>query len=366
MNRRTFIAGGMSAVLSTPILVLVRQEKFDAAAGVLREATASGQILSAALCVRHGREEFTRPFGQAKAADARFLLASITKTLTAAAVMTLVDREKLRLEDPVAKTLPEFSAELRGKITLAHLLRHVSGLPDQLPENGELRRSHAPLARFVEAALRTPLLFEPGTRFSYSSMGILLASEMARRVTSTDFPEFLSQAVLQPLEMKHSVLGLGPLRLEDVVRNQTDHAAPESGAGNPSAKDWDWNSPYWRALGAPWGTAHCSAPDVARFLAEFLHPTARMMKPETARLMVRNHNPEGIAPWGLGFAVGTRAGSPGCSERTFGHSGASGTLAWADPATDTVCVVLTTLPGGAAKPHPLRVASDLVAKAVSG
>jgi beta-lactamase class C len=365
MNRRTFLAGGLGAALTGPILVLVSQEKFEAAAGVLRDATASGQILSAALYVRHGRDEFIRPFGQAKTADARFLLASITKTLTAAAVMTLVDRGELHLDDPVAKILPEFSAEPRGKITLAHLLRHVSGLPDQLPENGELRKSHAPLARFVQAAVRTPLLFEPGARFSYSSMGILLASEMARRITSLEFPEFLRQAVFQPLEMKHSVLGLGQLKLEEVVRNQTDHAAPESGAGDPTAKEWDWNSPYWRGLGAPWGTAHCSAPDVARFFSEFLHPTARMMKPETARLMVKNHNPGGFVPWGLGFAVGSKSGSPGCSERTFGHSGASGTLAWADPATDTVCVVLTTLPGGAAKPHPLRVASDLVAKAVS-
>ena len=89
------------------------------------------------------------------------------------------------------------------------------------------------------------------------------------------------------------------------------------------------------------------------------------MKPDTARLMVKNHNPERFAPRGLGFAAGSKSGSPGCSEKTFGHSGSSGTLAWADPATDTVCVVLTTLPGAAATPHPLRVASDLVAKAVS-
>jgi CubicO group peptidase (beta-lactamase class C family) len=90
-----------------------------------------------------------------------------------------------------------------------------------------------------------------------------------------------------------------------------------------------------------------------------------MMKPDTARLMIRNHNGDGIVPRGLGFSVGRGSGSPGCSEKTYGHSGSSGTLAWADPATDTVCVVLTTLPGAAAKPHPLRVASDLVAKAVS-
>jgi CubicO group peptidase (beta-lactamase class C family) len=365
MNRRTFLIRGLGTALSTPLLAAVQQGKFDAAAGVLAKAAASGQVLGSSLCVRHGKEEFARAFGTAKSPDALFLLASITKTLTGAAVMTLVDREKLRLDDPVVKVLPEFSTEPRKKITLTHLLTHTSGLPDQLPENQELRKSHAALSKFVEAATRTPLLFEPGARYSYSSMGILLASEMARRITGTDFAEFVDKSVLQPLEMKHSAMGLGRFKREEVVQNQVEKAAPESGAGDASAKEWDWNSPYWRALGAPWGTAHASAPDVARFYAEFLHPTDRMMKPDTARLMIKNHNPEGFTPRGLGFAVGKGAGGAGCSEKTFGHSGSSGTIVWADPATDTVCVVLTTLPATAVTPHPRTIASDLVAKAVS-
>ncbi len=368
MHRRTFLQLGLGTAFAPPLgppLSALAQEKFGAAAEVLAKAVADGRVHAASLCVRHGREIFARPFGAAKTPDAMFVLASITKTLTAAAVMTLVDREKLRLDDPVVKFIPEFSKEPRNRITLAHLLTHVSGLPDQLPENHALRKGHAKLPEFVAGAVRTPLLFEPGARYRYSSMGILLASEIARRITGTDFLEFVDQAVFRPLEMKRSVMGLGRFKLEEMVPNQVENAAPESGAGDPSAKDWDWNSPYWRALGAPWGTAHCSAPDVARFFAEFLHPAGKVMKPETARLMVRNHNPEGFAPRGLGFAAGKQAGGSGCSEKTFGHTGSSGTLAWADPATDTVCVVLTTLPAGAASPHPRHLASDLVAKAVS-
>jgi CubicO group peptidase (beta-lactamase class C family) len=365
MNRREFLASGLGASLSIPLLGALRVGKFDAAAAVLAKAVEEGRVRAASLCVRHGKDEFARPFGAAASVDAMFVLGSITKTMTAAAVMTLVDRGTLRLDDPVLKVLPEFSEGPRAKITLAQLLTHVSGLPDQLPENQALRKRHAPLADFVEAAVRTPLLFEPGARYSYSSMGILLASEMARRIAGAEFAEIVDRAVFQPLEMKHSAMGLGRFKLEEVLLNQTDHAAPESGGGDPSAKEWDWNSPYWRKLGAPWGTAHCSAPDVARFYGEFLHPTERMMKPETARLMVKNHNPEGFAPRGLGFAVGSKSGSAGCSEKTFGHLGSSGTLAWADPATETVCVVFTTLPGGAASPHPRQVAADLVAKAVS-
>jgi CubicO group peptidase (beta-lactamase class C family) len=361
MDRRTFLLGALSA----PVLSAMKREKFDDAAAVLAKAAADGKIRAASLCVRHGKEEYARAFGEAKSPEAMFLLASITKTLTAAAVLTLVDKDQLRLDDPVVKHLPEFSAESRSKITVLQLLTHTSGLPDQLPENAALRRAHSSLADFVTATVRTPLLFEPGKRFSYSSMGILLASEIARRISGSSIHDLVDRAVFQPLEMKRSAMGLGRFKLEDVILNQVDHAAPEAGAGDPTAKEWDWNSPWWRSLGAPWGAAHASAPDVARFFAEFLHPTERMMKPETARLMVKNHHAEGITPRGLGFAMGARSASPGCSEKTFSHSGSSGTFAWADPATDTVCVVLTTLPGGALSPHPLRIAADLVAKAVS-
>ncbi|MEQ8785525.1 MAG: serine hydrolase domain-containing protein [Pirellulaceae bacterium] len=303
-------------------------------------------------------------FGAAKSVDDVFLLASISKPILAAAVMKLYDEGKFGLDDPVQKFLPDFVGDGREKITMRQLLTHVSGLPDQLPENSKLRASHDPLSEFVDAAIRTPLLFEPGTRYSYSSMAILLASEVAQRITGADFPTLVDEAIYKPLEMRHSAMGLGRLKLENLMRCQVEQAAPESGAGDPAAKKWDWNSPYWRKLGAPWGGAHGSAQDVARFLAEFLHPSGKTLKPETARLMITNQNRPGIRSRGLGFDVGTNAGSPGCSEKTFGHGGSTGTLCWSDPATDTICVVLTTLPTRAANPHPRNVVSDRVAEAV--
>ena len=81
--------------------------------------------------------------------------------------------------------------------------------------------------------------------------------------------------------------------------------------------------------------------------------------------MLRNHNPDGLPPRGLGFAIGPSAGSPGCSAATFGHGGSTGTLAWADPQSETICVVLTTLPGRADRPHPRSLVSDRVAEAVA-
>ena len=300
--------------------------------------------------------------------DDLFLLGSISKPMTAAALMTLYDQGRFRLDDPVRKFLPEFTGAARDRITVRQLLTHVSGLPDQLPENQALRKRHAPLSEFVAGAVRTPLLFEPGSRYEYSSMAILLAAEVARRISGTEFPAFIEQAVFRPLEMKHSALGLGRFPLEATMRCQAENAAPESGAGDPTAREWDWNSPYWRRLGAPWGGVHASAPDLARFFAEFLYREGKAVRPETARLMIRNHNPDGLPPRGLGFAIGARAGSPGCSEATFGHSGSTGTLAWADPRTETICVVLTTLPGRAGHQHPRsssriawpRLSADLI------
>ena len=362
MQRRTFVQSALGAAVVGPLLANVQQHKFDAAAKLLETTTASGQVSGATLYLRRGKLELAKAFGTAKSVDAMFLLGSISKPISVAAVMTLVDQWKLRLDDLAKKYLPEFTADGRERITIRQLLTHVSGLPDQLPENQQLRSSQAGLAKFVEAVVRTPLLFPPGARYEYSSMAILLAAEIAQRISGTNFLKLVDQTVFEPLGMKHSAIGLGRFKLDDFMRCQTEHAAPEAGAGDAQAKQWDWNSPYWRKLGAPWGGVHASAPDVARFLGEFLRPTGKLLKPETCRLMVTNHNPEGLTPRGLGFAVGARSGSPGCSEQCFGHTGSTGTLAWADPESDTICVVLTTLPARAVDPHPYRLVSDLVAK----
>jgi CubicO group peptidase (beta-lactamase class C family) len=362
MDRRTFLQAGVGTTLAAPLLAAVREDNLEAAAAVLNKATSEGQVSAAALCIRQGKNEFLRAFGKAKTADAMFLLGSISKPISVAAVMTLFDKGKFGLDDAVKKFLPEFTGDNRDKVTTRHLLTHASGLPDQLLENQMLRSSHATLAKFVERTVATPLLFEPGSRYSYSSMGILLAAEVAQRISGMNFRKLLDETVFQPLAMDHSAIGLGKFKLEGLMTCQGDGAAPESGAGGEEAKEWDWNSPYWRKLGAPWGGVHASASDVARFLAEFLDAAGKVVKPKTAELMLQNHNPKGLTPRGLGLAIGASTGSPGCSEKTFGHSGSTGTLAWADPAAKKICVVLTTLPSRAVRPHPTRLVSDVVAK----
>lgn len=361
MKRRAFIQGSLAACVTTPLVAALKQERLEEAAGVLDRATADKLIAAAVLHVVQREATFTRKFGQASGSDAMFLLGSISKPICMTALMTLFEHGEFKLDDPVKKFLPKFTGERRDQVTMQHLLTHVSGLPDQLPENNALRSKHAPLTEFAEYAMRTPLHFAPGTQYEYSSMAILLAARVAELISGTDIRLLVDRTVFQPLGMKNSAQGLGQFKLAEMVPIQIDRAAPEAGGGDPTAKNWDWNSPYWRGLGAPWGGSHCSAPDVAAFLGEFLNESGKAVKPETARLMIRNHNPAGITPRGLGLNVGAAAGSAGCSEKTFGHTGSTGTVAWADPATGTICVVLTSLPARAVEPHP----RDLAAKAVA-
>jgi CubicO group peptidase (beta-lactamase class C family) len=77
--------------------------------------------------------------------------------------------------------------------------------------------------------------------------------------------------------------------------------------------------------------------------------------------MIKNHSSPGLTPRGLGFNVGKESGSPGCSAQTFGHTGSTGTLCWADPESDITCVVLTSLPARAVHPHPRELAAERVA-----
>src|SRR5262245_43463708 len=356
-----FLQSGLAVGLGTRAFAALRRERMDQAVEILARATREGQVDAAVLQVVQRDNSFTRPFGRAESKDAMFLLGSISKPINVTALMTLFDRGEFKLDDPLEKFIPQFAGNHRDQVTMQHLLPHVSGLPDQLPENNELRSKHAPLSEFVEHAIRTPLEFVPGSKYQYSSMAILLAARVAELISGTDILTLGDRAVFRPLKMQHSAQGLGRFKLEDLVPCQTEHAAPEAGGGDPKAKDWDWNSPWWRQFGAPWGGTHASAPDLAKFLGEFLNETGACLKPETARRMVRNHNPPGLTPRGLGWSVGSPAGSKGCSEKTFGHTGSTGTIAWADPATHTICIVLTSLPARAVQPHPRDLAADAIA-----
>src|SRR5262249_12959313 len=127
-----------------------------------------------------------------------------------------------------------------------------------------------------------------------------------------------------------------------------DGAAPESGGGDPQAKAWDWNSPYWRKLGAPWGGTHASAPDVARFLDGFLGARGRVVKPETAGPVGQNPNPPGPSPRGWGVERGEGAGGGGPAGGASGPAGPAAPFGGADPGSERF---------GAVPPPPRRRAA---------
>lgn len=368
MKRRLFLSTTSCGILPGLISAAENddsmEQNIENAANLIQKQIGSGALESAVLEVRQGAFSEARFFGKAKSVDAIFLLASITKPMAAAGAMLLSDRKELNISDPVSKFIPEFSEGERKDITIEHLLIHTSGLPDQLPENADLRKAHAPLSEFVKAAIRTPLLFKPGTKYSYQSIGILLLSEIVERITEIPFPKFLADEVFAPLEMKRSALGLGNFKISDTIHCQTESSAPESGAGASESKSWDWNSSYWRNLASPWGGAHGTAGDVTRFLHSFLKPTGKFMKKETAGMMIRNHTHGLESPRGLGFDLNPESFGKSCSAKTFGHRGATGTLAWADPESEASFVILTSLPLGVSEESLIKPVSNWISSAV--
>src|SRR5215470_9674894 len=204
MQRRTFLGTALAVANVSPLFAALRGERWDEAAEVLERAVTGKQVDAAVLHVVRKDEAFTRHFGKAASDDAMFLLGSISKPINVTAVMTLFDQGKFQLDDRVKKFLPAFTGDGRDEVMIRHLLTHVSGLPDQLTNNNELRKQHAPLTEFAEQAIRTRLDFAPGTRYQYSSMGILLAARIAELIGGSGILTLVDRHVFQPLSMKHS------------------------------------------------------------------------------------------------------------------------------------------------------------------
>ena len=320
----------------------------------LCKAIKSGEIGAASLTVvRRGKVIFERGYGLIYPAvgssvvnvDSVFLLASITKPVTVWSLMQLVDEGEISIDDPVSHYLPEFSGGMRNRVLVRHLLSHTSGLPDMLPKNVELRRSHATLDEFVKGTIQTPLQFEPNTDFSYQSKGILLAATIVERVSGESLRDFQQRRIFSPLNMKSSSLGLGGRDVEDLVWCGTVSADKES----EDERSWGWNTRYWRDLGAPWGGMHSNGKDLAVLLQTAMnggiYDGHRTLSLASAQAMQRNQNTHLAAPWGLGWAMADSIVWNRCGElvsnKTFGHTGATGTVAWADPLRELICIVLT-------------------------
>lgn len=375
MIHRTCLGLCMGLILAAQLATAqeegVKPDPFKAATQLIQEQVESGLVGAAALLVAHnGKIEVEQGFGSLSRkagakpcdSDSVFLVASISKPVTAMAVMRLVDQGRISLDDPAQKYLPEFKGDGRERITVRNLLSHTSGLPDMLPDNIDLRRRQAPLEEFVSGALRTPLMFPPGTRVSYQSMGILLASEIVERVSGMPLDRFLQREVFGPLKMRHSSMGIGKRKIEDTV--QCDLPARGELRMQDSDASWNWNSTYWRNLGVPWGGMHTTVGDINRLLQAMLDKGRPILRPALAESMITNQNTQLDKPWGLGWAVGENALYDGASAKVFGHSGATGTLCWADPDRKLAFVLFTNRPLDNDPGHFLRQVAKAVSDAV--
>ena len=378
-----FAAGVLAASLfaqlkpDSPAAAGMSQSQLERASGLIQTEVESGRLGAAALLVaRHGRVVLHRGFGRLSPApgappvspDSVFLLASITKAFTACSLMLLVERGLVSLGDPVNQYLPGFKGGERDRVQVRDLLRHTSGLPDMLPENIDLRRAHAPLSELVQHTYGTPLLFSPRSEFRYQSMGILLAAEIVERLSGTKLRDFEKKEIFDPLGMKDSSLGLGGRRISDLVS-----CATTPGADPADDERFGPNSLYWRDMGCPWGGMHSSTTDLAVLLQTFLdggvYAGKRLFSPATVTSMTSDQNAELRAPWGLGWALGRshawNAFGELVSGGTFGHAGATGTMAWADPETKLLCVILTNRPYSVDDGRLLRLVSNTVAASVN-
>jgi len=285
--------------------------------------------------------------------DALFLVASLTKPVTAAAVMLLVERGQVTLDERVAAIVPRFGANGKEDVRVRHLLTHTSGLPDMLPNNFELRAQHRPLADFVSGICELKLDFEPGTRVQYQSTGTAMLGEIVHQVSGVSLPEFLKKEIFAQLGMSDSSLGWNTEKKGRIAAVRL----PKEQQG----KNWGWNSPYWLGFGAPWGGLITSPADYLRFCVAMLNggaiESSRVWSPASIRAMTSNQLaampkiPEEDRrgrPWGLGWRLNW-AGDPATfsdflGPRAFGHWGATGTMCWIDPDLEAAGVLFSTLP----------------------
>src|SRR5687767_7790170 len=135
----------------------------------------------------------------------KFRLGSITKQFTAASLLLLEERGKLKLDDPIKKYVPEAPAAWDA-ITIFHLLTHSSGIPNftNLPEYQSLKLENAPVAKTVMTVRDKPLEFVPGEKMSYSNSGYLLLGHVIEQVTADSYEKFVNENIFTPLGMKDS------------------------------------------------------------------------------------------------------------------------------------------------------------------
>jgi CubicO group peptidase (beta-lactamase class C family) len=294
-------------------------------------------------------------------ADTMFWIASMTKPITATAVLMLQDEGKLDVHDPVAKYLPEF-ANLKtpsgqpANLTLIQILTHTSGLGEA---GGPAAREAKTLADLVPLWLAAPMQFEPGSRWSYCQSGINAAGRVVEVVSGMSFDAFLKKRLFQPLGMKSTTFYPDASERARQVTAYAKNATTGSLEAVPPRPEFGPRDRPPQGNGGLYSTTE----DYGRFCQMLLgggrFQGARYLSEASMKLMSTPQTPETL-PTGFfqndtygrrglnyGWALGTcvlkapHDGVPAMlSPGTFGHGGAWGTQAWVDPVKGVAYVLM--------------------------
>jgi CubicO group peptidase (beta-lactamase class C family) len=333
--------------------------------------------------------------------DARFSIWSCTKPVFSSVVWQLMGEKKLDPAARVAELWPEFAAGGKGEVTLEHLLLFTAGFPTAELDLASIG-DRAARIRQMEA---WTLQYEPGTAYTYHAMSAhWVMAELVERATGTDYRQALRDRVLDPLGLDRLELGVPAERAGDLqpVVGTGDFATEKEIAdaldlpGLPaviaellvvSTRSPDFRpeadlivgqQPHVLAAGVPGAGGVGDAASLALFYQALLQDTRRVWDPAVLHDVttnVRNIFAEpvfgilamrtlGLEVQGDDETARFRSGSGAASPRTFGHGGAGGQIAWADPASGLSFVYLTN---GIDRhfPRQLRRVRELTAAAVA-
>jgi CubicO group peptidase (beta-lactamase class C family) len=289
-------------------------------------------------------------------------LASLSKVVgTTTAVMLLVEAGKMSLDDPVQAYLPEFMGAMKERVTIRHLLTHTSGLPAGADVAGST--PHEGLLRLM----RVNLGHAPGMRVEYSDVGFVILFAAAERAAGEPLYRLLDREVFGPLEMNSTtyVMGEGCLRCAGTSR---DRGLSYRGRVH---------DPISRRLGGIAGNAglFSTAHDMARFAAMMANNGSldgvQIFRPSTVRMFTQRQPGSGTRAlgWDTPGAPGTGAAGARVSDRSYGHTGFTGTSIWIDSERGTWVVLLAnrTYEDGPNRMQALRrTVHDRVADAAQG
>jgi uncharacterized protein YbbC (DUF1343 family)/CubicO group peptidase (beta-lactamase class C family) len=312
---------------------------------VIGEAITQQQIPGAVLIVGHdGQVVYRKAYGsraieprrEAMTLDTVFDCASLTKVVaTTPAIMQLWEQGKFRMNDPVAKYLPEFGQNGKQDITIRQLLVHYSGLALDL----DLTKPWQGKETAYRMAFEDAPKWAPGASFIYSDVNFVVLGALVERLSGEPLDGYAAKHIFGPLGMKETRF-LPPPSWEPRI-------APTEEDENHHMLRGVVHDPTARRMGGVAGHAgvFSTADDLARFAQALLDGGRGVLTPATIAKMTAPQQPvNGTALRGFGWDID----SPLSSNRGellpvggYGHTGFTGTSLWTDPATKTYIVLLT-------------------------